>query len=56
MVKEGVSNPYLCNCTVGYSKEIFETLFNSSVKVDLEQSILKGNKICKQVIRVEPRD
>ena len=52
MVKEGVRNPYLCNCTVGYTKKIFETLFNRTVEVDLEQSILQGNKICKQLIRI----
>jgi len=52
MVKEGVSNPYLCNCTVGYTYKIFETLFNRKVSVELEQSILKGDKICKQVIRL----
>ena len=52
MVKEGVSNSYLCNCTIGYTKKIFETLFNRTIKVELEQSILKGNKICKQLIRI----
>ena len=52
MVKEGVRNPYLCNCTVGYTKKIFEALFNRTVEVDLEQSILQGNKICKQLIRI----
>jgi predicted ArsR family transcriptional regulator len=53
LVKEGVSNSYLCNCTTGYTKKIFETLFNKTIKVDLEQSILKGNKICKQNIKIE---
>ncbi len=52
MVKEGVSNPYLCNCTMGYTKKIFETLFNKTIEVDLQQSILKGNKICKQLITI----
>lgn len=52
MVKEGINNSYLCNCTVGYTKKLFETLFNKPIKVDLEQSILKGNTICKQRIRI----
>ena len=52
IVKEGVSNSYLCNCTIGYSMKIFETLFNRTIVVDLEQSILKGNKICKQLISI----
>ncbi|MCU0848728.1 MAG: DUF6144 family protein [Spirochaetes bacterium] len=52
MVKEGVSNPYLCNCTMGYTRKIFETLFNRTIEVDLEKSILNGDKICKQLISI----
>ena len=52
LVKEGINNSYLCNCTVGNTKKIFETLFNSNVDVELEQSILNGDKICKQVITI----
>jgi len=52
MVKEGVNNSYLCNCTVGYSVNIFETLFNKPVKVKLLKSILNGDSICKQEILV----
>ena len=50
LVEEGVSNSYLCNCTVGYTKHIFETLFNRAVTVELKQSILRGDKLCKQNI------
>ena len=48
----GVTNPILCHCTVGYTKQIFETLFNRSVKVKLMKSILNGDSICKQKIAV----
>ena len=54
MVKEGgVTNPFLCNCTVGYTKQIFETLFDRPVEVHLFQSILKGDDICKQRIVIK---
>lgn len=53
MVKQGVRNSYLCNCTVGYSINIFQTLFNRPVKVKLLKSILNGDDICKQEISVE---
>ncbi|MCP4150876.1 MAG: hypothetical protein GY757_24225 [bacterium] len=53
MVKEGVTNPYLCNCTVGYSIKVLETLFNRPVKVKLLKSILNGDSICKQEALVE---
>ncbi len=53
MVKKGVGDSYLCNCTVGYSINIFQTLFNRPVKVELLKSILNGDDICKQEILVE---
>ena len=54
MVTEGgIINPFLCNCTVGYTKQIFETLFGKPIKVKLMKSILNGEEICKQRISVE---
>ncbi|VFQ46815.1 DUF6144 family protein [Desulfoluna butyratoxydans] len=53
MVTSGkVSHPFLCNCTVGYTRQIFETLFNRPVKVTLQKSILNGDTICLQEITV----
>ena len=52
LVEKGVNNSYLCNCTTGYSKRLFEVLFDREVSVDLEQSILKGDSICKQTIEI----
>lgn len=50
LVKEGVKNPRLCNCTLGFSQKLFETLFGKEVNVTLENSVLRGNLNCKQVI------
>ena len=47
-----IDNPFFCNCTRGYTKERFENLFGKPVKVELIESILKGDKICKQVITI----
>ncbi len=53
LVKSGqINNPFFCHCTRGYTKEIFETLFARPVKVKLLQSILRGDPICKQEIRL----
>jgi len=52
LVKEGVNNPFLCSCTVGYTKRVFETLFSKPVSVKLEQSVLKGDKCCRQTISI----
>jgi len=53
MVKDGVDNPYLCNCTVGHTIQIFKALFKRDIAVTLEQSILQGDTICKQQIIIE---
>lgn len=53
LVKEGINNANICNCTVGYTKKIFETLFGQEVEIDLQKSILRGDEICKQVIRIK---
>ena len=53
LVKAGITNPYLCNCTIGYTRTIFETLFTRPIHVELVQSILRGDKICKQIIRID---
>jgi hypothetical protein len=52
LVKGGISNPFLCNCTVGYTKQIFETLFAKPVEIRLLKSILKGDSICEQEVIV----
>ena len=53
MYRKGVTNPYLCSCTTGFSRHIFETLFGRPVTVTLLGSILKGDDVCKQEIVIE---
>lgn len=48
-----INNSFFCNCTRGYTKERFETLFGKPLKVELLQSMLKGDKICKQAITIQ---
>ncbi len=52
MVKGGVDNPFLCNCTMGYSKKVFEALFEKKVVIHLEKSILRGSSVCEQHIKI----
>ena len=56
MVRSGVDNSFLCNCTIGYSKKIFETLFEKKVIVHLEKTILRGNSVCEQHIKILRRN
>ncbi len=54
LVAEGkIGDPFFCNCTRGYTKVRFETLFGMPVHVDLLESILKGDPICKQAITLD---
>lgn len=38
--------PFFCNCSVGYQKESFETVFARPVRVLLRESKLGGSKRC----------
>ena len=37
---------FWCNCSVGYQKESFETIFGKQVQVSLKESKLGGSKRC----------
>ena len=52
VIERGIKNPFLCNCTRGYTKQIFETLFGKQVNVQLQKSILNGDTICKQKVSI----
>ena len=55
LAKEGIDDPFLCRCTVGYSKALFETLFGRSVEVTLHASILNGDRECRQSIVIQEK-
>ncbi|MCX6550763.1 MAG: hypothetical protein NTY02_07130 [Acidobacteria bacterium] len=38
--------PFFCNCSVGYQKESFETVFGRPVQAALKASKLGGSKRC----------
>ncbi len=52
MVKEGIKNPFLCECTLGYTKAVYETLLGKDIMVELQQSILNGDPVCRQAITI----
>ena len=43
--------PYFCNCTRGFTKEIFETLFEKPFDVELVTSIGRGDDECRLIAR-----
>jgi hypothetical protein len=44
--------PFFCNCSVGYQKESFETVFERPVQVVLKASKLDGSKRCVFEVRL----
>jgi len=46
MVDGGRTPAFWCNCSVGYQKEAFETVFGKPVQVSLKESKLGGSKRC----------
>jgi hypothetical protein len=42
----------LCNCSLGTQKKIYEGLFDRSVKVTLNKSILRGDERCSFTIQL----
>lgn len=42
-----VSSPLFCQCTKGWTKAVFENIFNREVEVRLETTIASGGDACK---------
>lgn len=46
MVKEGVTPPSFCDCTLGWQEATYSEILGRPVKAELEESILRGGKHC----------
>ena len=40
-------DPVFCNCSGGYYKNFWEAVLDQPVKVELLESVLKGDSVCK---------
>ena len=52
MVKEGVTPPSFCDCTLGWQVEAYSEILGRPVTAELEESILRCGKKCVYRIRV----
>jgi predicted hydrocarbon binding protein len=41
-----------CNCSAGFHKKTFEVIFEKTLKVDVLESILKGDDRCRFAIHL----
>jgi len=46
-----IGDAHLCNCTIGWLKEIFEIACNKSVNVELTKTINRGDSNCEFIIK-----
>lgn len=51
MVKEGVTPPSFCDCTLGWQEATYSEILGKPVRAELEESILRGGKRC--VFRIQ---
>ena len=52
MVKEGVTPPSFCDCTLGWQEAAYSTILGRPVRARLEESVLRGGKKCIYRIKV----
>jgi hypothetical protein len=47
-------DPIFCNCSGGYYKNYWEAVFDQPVKVELLESVLMGDQVCKFALHLPP--
>ncbi|MFX0116383.1 MAG: hypothetical protein ACFFB3_17665 [Candidatus Hodarchaeota archaeon] len=47
-------DPVFCNCSGGYYKKYWSTVLNQPVKVELLESVLLGDEVCKFALHLPP--
>jgi hypothetical protein len=51
-VDKAITPKSFCNCSAGYTKEVFETVTGRPVKVRVEKSVLRGGNSCNSLIEI----
>jgi hypothetical protein len=51
LVDRSLISKEFCNCSVGYTMEVFKTVTGKSVKVEIEKSVLRGGESCNVLIK-----
>jgi predicted hydrocarbon binding protein len=52
LVRVGVTPPTVCQCSIGWQRRAFSTVFGRPVRVELKQSLLRGSDRCRFEIRL----
>lgn len=51
LVHEGITPKEFCNCSVGHFKKVYEVVTDKKIEVELEKSILMGDKQCNFTVK-----
>jgi hypothetical protein len=43
-------SPSFCNCSAGYTRQLYEGIFQQPVRVEILESVLRGNDRCRYAI------
>jgi hypothetical protein len=54
LVRKGVTPAVVCQCSLGWQKQVFGIVFGRPVEVELKESLLRGDPRCAFVIRARP--
>jgi len=52
MVNSKITPAYVCNCSIGWQKQMYETILGKSVDAELKESVLRGSKRCVFEVRI----
>jgi predicted ArsR family transcriptional regulator len=52
-VDKSMTPKEFCNCSIGFNKEMFETIMGKPVDVKIDESILRGGERCRFIISYE---
>jgi predicted ArsR family transcriptional regulator len=52
MAKSGIVSPILCDCSMGWEKEIWSRVAGHPVDVELRQTVHRGAETCVTIVRL----
>ncbi len=52
MVNSKITPAYFCQCSIGWQKQMYETILNRAIDVELKESVLRGSKRCVFEVRI----
>ena len=56
MVDSKITPMYFCQCSIGWQKQMYETILGKAVDVELKESVLRGWKRCVFEVRIRDEE